>query len=121
MSSFEGVKPFQSNDSEHPHINYRHMPVRGLYELTVLVDALKASLPDVACPVTLIQGSDDPVVVPEGINDIAERLAEVPVELKIIESERHGIINEDIGETRATIVASLDAWAHPAGGGQSLS
>lgn len=121
MSSFEGVKPFQPNDSEHPHINYRHMPVRGLYELTVLVDALKDSLPQVACPVTLLQGSDDPVVVPEGINAIADRLAHVPVKLEIVESERHGIINEDIGSTRATITASLDAWAHPAGESQSLS
>jgi esterase/lipase len=121
MSSFEGVKPFQSNESEHPHINYREMPVRGLYELTVLVDALKASLPQVECPVTLIQGSDDPVVVPEGVNAIVELLSDAPVELKIIDSQRHGIINEDIGDTRATVVAALDAWAHPGGGDQSLS
>jgi hypothetical protein len=39
----------------------------------------------------------------------------------MIDSERHGIINEDIGDTRATIVASLHAWADPAGGIQSLS
>lgn len=121
VSSFEGVKPFQSNESEHPHINYRQMPVRGLYELTVLVEALKTSLSNVACPVTLIQGSDDPVVVPEGIDDIVGRLGDVPVTLKMVESERHGIINEDIGDTRAIILASLDAWARPAGGDQSLS
>jgi esterase/lipase len=121
MSSFEGVKPFQTNESEHPGLNYRQMPVRGLYELTVLVDALKASLPRVACPVTLIQGNEDPVVVPEAVHGIVERLPEVPVELKIVDSQRHGIINEDIGDTRATIVASLDAWAYPAGQDQSLS
>lgn len=120
VSSFEGVKPFQVNESEHPHINYRHMPVRGLYELTVLVDALKASLANVACPVTLIQGSNDPVVVPEGIHGIVEHLAKVPVTLEMVESERHGIINENIGNTRATIMASLDAWAHSVAG-QSLS
>jgi len=118
MSSFEGIKPFQINDSEHPHINYRQMPVRGLYELTVLVDGLKASLPKVACPVTLVQGSDDPVVVPDSINAIVGYLDGVPVDWKMIDSRRHGIINEDIGDTRATIIASLDAWA---GGIQSLS
>ena len=73
------------------------------------------------CPVTLVQGSRDPVVVPDGVHAIAEQLADVPVDIEIVESERHGIINEDIGTTRATIVASLDAWAQPAGQDQSLS
>lgn len=118
MSSFEGIKPFQTNDSEHPRINYRQMPVRGLYELTVLVDVLKASLPQVACPVTLVQGSDDPVVVPDSIDTILGYLDGVSVDWKMIDSQRHGIINEDVGDTRATIVASLNAWA---GGIQSLS
>ena len=121
MSSFEGIKPFQANESEHPHINYRQMPVRGLYELTVLVDVLKASLPQVACPVTLVQGSDDPVVVPDSINAILGYLDGAPVDWKMIDSERHGIINEDIGDTRAIIVASLNTWADQAAGIQSLS
>jgi esterase/lipase len=121
VSSFEGIKPFQTNDSEHPHINYRQMPVRGLYELTVLVDVLKASLPQVECPVTLVQGSDDPVVVPDSANRIREYLGDVSVELEMVDSERHGIINEDIGDTRATIVASLDTWANPGNSGQSFS
>ena len=113
VSSFEGIKPFQSNESEHPHINYRQMPVRGLYELTVLVDVLKASLAQVACPVTLLQGSDDPVVVPESGASLLESLAHVPVELRMVDSHRHGILNEDIGDSRATVLASLDAWANP--------
>ena len=121
VSSFEGIKPFQTNESEHPHINYRQMPVRGLYELTVLVDVLKASLPKLACPVTLVQGSDDPVVVPDSVNNILEHLGEVPVEFQMIDSRRHGIINEDIGGTRAAIVASLDTWANPGDPDQSLS
>ncbi len=114
VSSFEGIKPFQTNESEHPDINYRQMPVRGLYELTVLVDVLKVRLPQIICPVTLLQGSDDPVVVPGSAKSILEYLGEVPVVLKMIDSERHGIINEDIGATRATIVSSLEAWAEPA-------
>ncbi|MDX1432895.1 MAG: alpha/beta fold hydrolase [Gammaproteobacteria bacterium] len=112
MSSFEGVKPFQVNNSEHPSINYRHMPVRGLYELRLLVEALKAHLGEVRCPVTLIQAEDDPVVVPDGIEEIVDRLTQAPLTLEMVESDRHGIINEDIGETRAIITASLHAWAH---------
>jgi hypothetical protein len=56
--------------------------------------------------------------VPDSINAIVEYLDGVPVDWKMIDSRRHGIINEDIGGTRATIIASLDAWA---GGIQSLS
>ncbi len=115
MSSFEGIKPFQVNESEHPRINYRQMPLRGLYELTVLVDVLKATLAQVACPVSLVQGSDDPVVVADSVHRIVEHLGEAPVEVKMIDSQRHGIINEDIGDTWATIIASLDAWTDPGG------
>jgi len=115
MSSFEGIKPFQVNESEHPRINYRQMPLRGLYELTVLVDVLKATLAQVACPVSLVQGSDDPVVVADSVHRIVEYLGEAPVEVKMIDSQRHGIINEDIGDTWATIIASLDAWTDPGG------
>lgn len=121
VSSFEGIKPFQANESEHPHINYRQMPVRGLYELTLLVDVLKARLPRIACPVTLLQGSDDPVVVPASANTILEYLDDVSVVLKIIDSKRHGIISEDVGGTRAAILASLEQWEQPAGLAQSLS
>ena len=121
VSSFEGIKPFQPNDSEHPDINYRHMPVRGLYELTLLVDALKKSLPSVSCPVSLLQGSDDPVVVPDSVDAIMEGLNEGDVELKMIDSTRHGIIKEDIGGTRDAIASALDAWADPGGWNRNQS
>jgi len=76
---------------------------------------LKATLAQVACPVSLVQGSDDPVVVADSVNRIVEYLGEVSVEVKMIDSQRHGIINEDIGDTWATIIASLEAWTDPGG------
>ena len=33
VSSHEGVMPFRPNESEHPHINYRNIPLRGAIEL----------------------------------------------------------------------------------------
>ena len=38
VSPADGIKPFQMNESENPHINYLHMPIRGLQELRLLVD-----------------------------------------------------------------------------------
>ena len=105
LSSLDGVMPFTLNESENPHINYRHMPMRGLYELRRLVDAMLPRLDDVSCPVCLIQGTRDPVVVPDSVDVLHERLAGagVPVSLHRVESERHGLIVGDVGDTRAII------------------
>ena len=65
LSSREGVMPFQPNASEHPHINYRHMPIRGLYEFRQLMDVTKGALEGVSCPLLVIQSTEDPTVVPQ--------------------------------------------------------
>lgn len=65
--------------------------------------------------------SHDPVVVPDSSNTLAELLAHVPVDPRMIDSGRHGILNEDIGDTRAAAVASLDAWARPEAENRLLS
>ena len=64
LSSYEGIMPFRVNKSEHPHINYHNMPIRGLYELTHLNDHLRKVSRDIRCPVSLIQATEDPVVDP---------------------------------------------------------
>ena len=104
VSSFEGVMPFRPNKSEHPHINYHHMPVHGLYELTRMVDALEKGLPGIDCPVHLVQANRDPVVVPESVRRIAEGLERTEPEVRMIEAARHGIVNEDLGGTQDYIV-----------------
>ena len=104
VSSFEGVMPFRPNKSEHPHINYHHMPVHGLYELTRMVDALEKGLPGIGCPVHLVQADRDPVVVPESVHRIAEGLERTEPEVRMIVADRHGIVAEDLGGTQDYIV-----------------
>jgi len=104
LSWSDGVMPFRVNESEHPDINYRNMPVRGLYELHLLVDELEARLPDVECPVALYQANADPVVVPESVERIAARLAPERTRVTMVESDRHGIVCDDIGGTQAAII-----------------
>jgi esterase/lipase len=108
LSSIEGLMPFRPNASEHPHINYRHMPVRALHELRRLVDELEATLGRVRCPVVLMQGSEDPVVRPESLEEIRSRLGSQDVVVRMIHSERHGIVYQDVGETHAGIVQFLE-------------
>lgn len=104
LSSYEGVMPFRTNDSEHPAINYRNIPIRGLYELRRMVDDVEAHLPEVRCPVTVIQSTGDHVVDPKSAQIIFDKLGANRKMLHHVDSKRHGIVNEDVGPTHRLIV-----------------
>ncbi|MEE9240547.1 MAG: alpha/beta fold hydrolase, partial [bacterium] len=106
---FERVKPFLPNPTEHPHIKYHHMPIRGLYELRQMVAGLKRRLPNVACPTLVIQGTDDGVVNPESAEIILKGLGSENKRLHKVPSERHGLVNEDIGDTHEKIMSFLES------------
>ncbi len=109
VPAFEDIMPFRPNDSEHPHINYRNIPVRGLYELRRMVDELRHRLPEVTCPVSVIQGTDDQVVDPKSADMIVAALGTARKDLTMVPSRRHGILNEDIGDTQATVMSVIAA------------
>jgi esterase/lipase len=102
----EGIKPFQIGAAEHPDIDYRNMPVRGLMELRKMVDELDRRLPEIACPVAIVQGTDDPIVDPASAQLLFDRIGSSEKSLHMIPSQRHGILHEDIVGTQA-LVASL--------------
>ena len=110
VSSFEGVMPFRPNESEHPDVNYRNMPVRGLYELRLMADELKRRLKDIQCPATILQSTGDQVVNPKSGKRILDRLGSGEKNLHMVASDHHGILNEDIGgcqELVAEFIRSL--------------
>jgi len=109
IPALEGFKPFRQNPSEHPHINYSNMPIRGLYELRLMVAELQRRLPDIKCPVEILQGTEDKVVKPESAEIIKEKIGSEIKRIHMIESNRHGIINENIGNTHETIISMLDS------------
>ncbi len=109
ISTYEGIMPFRLNDnSEQPDINYRHMPIRGLYELHRMVDDLENHLDAVCCPVLLLQGDTDPVVVPKSAEIILDKLTNTNRSLKIIPSQQHAILTEDTGGTQQVILDFID-------------
>jgi len=110
-SSLEGVMPFRENESEHPDINYRHIPIRGLFELRRLVAELARRLGDIACPIAVIQGSDDRVVDPRSARMIVNKVKSAEKSLHIVPSDRHGIVTENIGDTHAIILDFAAALA----------
>jgi esterase/lipase len=108
-SALEGLMPFRLNESEHPEINYRQIPIRALYELRRSIDDLKRKLPDVVTPVAIIQGTEDPVVDPKSAELIYGKIASRKKRLHDVESDRHGILHEDIGDTQDVIVSFLES------------
>ncbi|HUR44204.1 MAG TPA: alpha/beta fold hydrolase [Aestuariivirga sp.] len=109
----EGLKPFHARDPEHPDIDYRNMPVRSLVELRKAADELDRRLPQVACPVTIIQGTDDQIVDPASAQLIHARIGSAEKSLHMIPSQHHGILHEDIAGTQALVVSLLGAMAVP--------
>jgi esterase/lipase len=111
VTSEEGPFPFRVNESEHPHINYRHIPIRGLYELTRMVDTLEHDLARVHCPALILQASGDRVVDPKSAQIVHRKLGGHRKTVHMVDADRHGILNEDIGETRRLIDRFVDDLA----------
>ncbi len=105
---------FRLNDSEHPHINYRNIPIRGAFELRRLVQDMKRRLGAVTCPVAVIQGTDDPIIDPRSAELVLDKIASKETSLHMIPCARHGILNEDIGGTQELVISFLMSLASPA-------
>ena len=106
--SSEGLIPFRPNDSEHPDINYAHIPIRALYQLQKLIKHLIESPAPISCPVTLFQADQDPVVVPESVDLLYQHIEATHKHIEIIESQRHGILYEDIDNTQQKIIDAIN-------------
>lgn len=103
-----GFKGFMLNQSEHPQINYRHVPIRALQELRELVSETKARLPDVKCPVLILQGDGDPVVDPDSAQIIFNQLGTHRKTLTLITARRHNIVFDDPGGVHNLIRFFID-------------
>ena len=111
ISAFEGVKPFFQNDTEHPDINYRSIPVRGLYELRRLVKEVDARLSDIHCPTFIFQPDQDPVVAPKSAEIIYEGIRSTEKQLFSLKSEKHGVLKDNIDHTQERLLALLNLYA----------
>jgi esterase/lipase len=97
LSSYEGIKPFIENNSEHPAVNYRNMPVKSLYELQLLIDSVDEFIKSITVPTLILQGENDPVVSFKGAEEVYAKLTVTHKKLHAVKSNRHGILMENIG------------------------
>jgi esterase/lipase len=110
MPSFKG-RPFIVRDSEHPEINYRNVPVRGLYEVRRLIQELDDRLKDVHCPVLLLHGDKDPIIDADSSRIIFRKLGSKEKELVYVRSNRLSILLEDIDGTQGKVISFLTETA----------
>lgn len=104
----DGIIPFRDNEPEHPEVNYRSVPVRTLQELRGLIAEVVRRLPQIGCPVFLIQSDNDPVVHPKSAEKVMARLSTRHKRLETIASNRHGIVYENIGGCHDMLVAFVE-------------
>lgn len=94
--------PFRTHESEHPHINYKAMPIQALNELRTMIEEMQRRLPEVETPVLLLQADKDPVVHPDSVKHIYGKLA-TDCQLKMIEKDVHGIVTDEDSESWAIL------------------
>ena len=112
---------FKEHPSENPEVNYRSVPVRTTYELHQLHEQLRDNLPKVSCPVKLFQGIEDPIVDAKGINEVFDLIGAQDKELIMVESEKHGILYENIGNCRQGILGFLETIDQKAANQQEVT
>lgn len=105
--SSEGLVPFRPNQSEHPDINYMHIPIRALYQLQIFIKHFFDNPAPIHCPVVLIQSDQDPVVVPDSVNQLEQHIDSNHKRIEIIASEQHGIVFDDIDNTQQKIIDAV--------------
>jgi len=89
---------FVPNDPENPDINYTRNPVSGVKELMELMENVSDRFASFTLPVLVIQGSDDPVVDPEGSRKLYEELGSQDKEFTVYPADRHVIIRGEGAE-----------------------
>ena len=107
VATKDAIKAFVNSDTEHPDINYRHIPVSALYELRQLIDVLEKKVKDVQCPVALLQAQNDPVVEPSSALRLYEKLTTADATLIQIPADKHGILYENTGRIWERILVCL--------------
>lgn len=108
VSSTKGVKPFLENNPEHKTVNYTNVPVKSLYELNRLMDNVEELLPAITIPALIVYADQDPVIHIESSQIIMNKIGSKYKELVAIQSDRHGILMDNIGGTWESINNFLD-------------
>lgn len=99
VPNFEGIKPFVDNPSEHPNINYHHVPTKSLFELRRLIVKLEETAARMTLPILILHADKDPVVAVRSSSILLGELGSDNKRLQIIPAAHHGILMDNTGGT----------------------
>lgn len=89
---FEGLQAFIEHEAEYPHVHYRHVPVRSLFELRKLIRSSEETWPAIKTPTLILHATADPVVAVESAHILLDQLGSPIKRLNLIEVQRHRIL-----------------------------
>jgi len=93
MHLHAGKREFVQITPEHPEINYSRIPVAGLAELERFMKELEPRLAALRVPALIVQSQGDPVVDPEGTQELFEQIGSEEKRYRLFDFERHGILS----------------------------
>jgi esterase/lipase len=103
----EGIMPFTPNEPENPEVNYQHIPLRALYQLTQFIHHLRATTLTINARVFLYQGNRDPVVNPSSIGVLNKLIVAEHKSVITLDSDVHGVIYRNIDHVQQKICDSI--------------
>lgn len=95
MKKFHGpevVAEYVENHSETPEINYSVNYLKGIRELTLLIDECRKSLSQIEAPCLIVHGDADPVSKPEGADIIESAIASKVKKKILVRADNHNIV-----------------------------
>lgn len=104
LTGIDGIFPFQENSPEHPHINYKHVPIASINQLLQLISKTKPRLKRIQCPVLLIHADNDPVVATSSMQLLLNSIDPSVLSYQWINSNRHGILFENTDNTHQKVI-----------------
>lgn len=105
LPGVSGIMNFKDSNTSLPHINYQSIPIQALNQLHEMIQTLDMTLEDVEAPSLIIQGTDDPVVKHTSATHIFNNIGAEDKTLHWVDSEKHSIITDDVGETHKLLLA----------------
>lgn len=106
-----GKKEYVDSPPEFPDTNYTRNYLTGVLELEKLMKECEKSLPKIKAPALIVQGKNDPTVVPKSATIIHDKIISANKKLVELPFERHVIVRgpgkEQVFETVGTFIDEL--------------
>jgi esterase/lipase len=91
----KGKLEYVINNSENPHINYKHNYLKGVEELGNLMSEVRKNLTKIKIPTLIIHSKDDPIVCHTSSEIIYDKISSEDKELFTINANKHVVITNE--------------------------